>query len=39
LNLISQLHQWMTAIHQMLQFDAKQVALWIGVSGGFEVHD
>jgi hypothetical protein len=28
----------MTAINQMLQFGAKQVALRIGVSGGFGIH-
>ncbi len=39
LNLVGELPERMTTIHQMLPFDAKQIALRVGVRGGLGVHD
>jgi hypothetical protein len=38
-DLVGELDEWMATIHELLEFDAKQVALWIGMSGWFWVHD
>jgi hypothetical protein len=39
LNLLRQLHQWMATIDELVEFNAKQVALRIRVGRGFGVHD